>query len=52
MKQQTSYTNTLLTKKPKKQKPKKTKQKQKPEVRSEGNTHFIPAAQQQLTHQP
>lgn len=25
---------------------------QKPEVRSDSNTHFIPAAQQQLTHQP
>lgn len=38
-KQQPSYTNILLT-------------KQKiPEVRSEGNTYFIPAAQQQLTHQ-
>lgn len=41
MKQQPSYTNTLLTKK-----------KNIPEVRSRGNTHFIPAAQQQLTHQP
>lgn len=40
MKQQPSYTNILLTK------------KNIPEVRSGGNTHVIPAAQQQLTHQP
>lgn len=36
MKQQPSYTNTLLT-----------KQNKKLEVKSEGNTHFIPAVQQQ-----